>query len=331
MNTKRICFFDNCKAILIFLVVFGHFVNIIYTPITQRMGIVIYFFHIPLLVFCSGYFASFNSKKILSKNLYPYIIFQTIYLIFMIFVMKENRPLQYTNPYWILWYLFALAIWKMLVPFIESPTLKGRIRNFCILLVLALLAGFDSVTGYYLSLSRIIVFFPFFALAYYIKQQFDFEEFLLFFKQKKIKIISLCVFTLFLALAVIFANPENFDISWLYGALPYKKWNYSIWFRSWFMMSAFAAIPLLCSFVPNKKCFLTHIGQRSLFVYLIHGFFIQLAIKFNYFAILPCKIIMCFLSAVITVFILTRKPVVKMFSPLTDFDSLKELLKRNRT
>ncbi len=331
MCNKRIYFFDNCKAILIFLVVFGHLVNIVNTPLTQRAGIVVYFFHIPLFVFCSGYFASFNPSKILSKNLYPYVVFQTLYLIFAIFCIGEDRLLQYTNPYWILWYLFALTVWRMLLPFIDVKSRSGRIKAFVFLVILALIAGFDSVTGYYLSFSRIIVFFPFFALAYYIKQEIDFEKLLGFFAKRKVKIITLLIFAVTFITALIFSNPQTFDISWLYGALPYKKWHYSIWMRMWFFITAFSAIPMLFSFVTQKKCFLTSIGERSLYVYLIHGFLIKLTIKFNFLSAVPFKILFCFILAVLLVFILTRKPVIKFFAPLTDFDCLKSIFKRNRT
>ena len=331
MANKRIYFFDNCKAILIFLVVFGHLVNIVDTHLTQRIGIVIYFFHIPLFVFCSGYFASFNPRKIISKNLYPYIVFQTIYLVFATFIMAENRVLQYTNPYWILWYLFALSVWRMLLPFIDAKKKSNKLKILIFLTIISFIVGFDNVTGYYLSLSRIIVFFPFFALSYYIKQEFSFEKIIAFFQKKKVKIFSLCIFAVSLSVAIIFSVPETFDISWLYGALPYKKWHYSIWMRLWFLVTASSAIPLLFSFVTTKKCFLTTIGERSIYVYLIHGFLIKLIIKFNFLSAVPYKTLFCLMLAVLMVYVLSRSYIVNIFKYLTDFDYVKSLFKRNRT
>ena len=59
METKeRDYFFDNLKAVLIFLVVLGHFLLPIhgrnYLVVVKRL---IYVFHMPLFVFVSGYFA----------------------------------------------------------------------------------------------------------------------------------------------------------------------------------------------------------------------------------------------------------------------------------
>ena len=73
MTKERDYFFDNLKAVLIFLVVLGHFL----LPIHGKSVLVIikrliYVFHMPLFVFVSGYFSKkiykdgqYNFKKIL--------------------------------------------------------------------------------------------------------------------------------------------------------------------------------------------------------------------------------------------------------------------------
>ena len=62
MEKERDYYFDNLKAVLIFLVVLGHFLLPIYDDaflvVLKRL---IYVFHMPLFVFVSGYF---------SKNIY---------------------------------------------------------------------------------------------------------------------------------------------------------------------------------------------------------------------------------------------------------------------
>ena len=60
--TKRIYKFDNLKAILIFLVVFGHFLELVEGH--KLLYLTIYSFHMPLFLFLSGYFARFDRKKI---------------------------------------------------------------------------------------------------------------------------------------------------------------------------------------------------------------------------------------------------------------------------
>ena len=82
MNKERDYFFDNLKAVLIFLVVLGHFLLPIHGEsvlvVVKRL---IYVFHMPLFVFVSGYFAKkiykngqYNFKKLLYL-IKAYIIF----------------------------------------------------------------------------------------------------------------------------------------------------------------------------------------------------------------------------------------------------------------
>lgn len=93
MNKERDYFFDNLKAVLIFLVVLGHFLLPIHGEsvlvVVKRL---IYVFHMPLFVFVSGYFAKkiykngqYNFKKIL------YLI--KAYIIFVIANRYHGAPL----------------------------------------------------------------------------------------------------------------------------------------------------------------------------------------------------------------------------------------------
>lgn len=93
MTKERDYFFDNIKAVLIFLVVLGHFL----LPIHEGGNVLvlikrlIYVFHMPLFVFVSGYFSKriykagkYNFKKILYL-IKAYILFvvaiQAVYAI----------------------------------------------------------------------------------------------------------------------------------------------------------------------------------------------------------------------------------------------------------
>ena len=74
MTKERDYFFDNIKAVLIFLVVLGHFLLPIHGEgnVLVLIKRLIYVFHMPLFVFVSGYFSKriykdgkYNFKKIL--------------------------------------------------------------------------------------------------------------------------------------------------------------------------------------------------------------------------------------------------------------------------
>ena len=79
---NRVYLFDNLKALLIFLVVFGHALELAFFRRISIMYTFLYLFHMPLFVFCSGYFAKYNPQKILTKLIAVYIVFQLLYILF---------------------------------------------------------------------------------------------------------------------------------------------------------------------------------------------------------------------------------------------------------
>ena len=79
---------DNMKALLIFSVVLGHLCEIVDFNGSHFMYMYIYVFHMPAFALCSGLFASFHPKKIFKNLLFPYIIFQTLYILFSHFILN---------------------------------------------------------------------------------------------------------------------------------------------------------------------------------------------------------------------------------------------------
>lgn len=77
-------YWDTLKFVLIFLVVFGHVLEVNYPPGSVNRGIYnfIYSFHMPLFVFISGRFSHIknraNYKKGIIRLLETYVAFQVI-------------------------------------------------------------------------------------------------------------------------------------------------------------------------------------------------------------------------------------------------------------
>ena len=110
--------------------VFGHLLELVGGPAAAWLYRLIYSFHMPAFVFCSGWFARFDAARFFRRLLYPYLLYQTLYLLFDRLVLHGKAPLQYTTPYWLLWYLFSMMLWTLLLPLIDgakSPTRRtGR-------------------------------------------------------------------------------------------------------------------------------------------------------------------------------------------------------------
>ena len=118
MKKTRNLIWDNYKGILIFLVVFSHFLyahaNTFPNTITNDIVRFIYMFHMPAFIFCSSYFSvssNSNSKKSIIKLLMYYLIFNTLMMLYLYFF--NNKDLVFMSPYNSYWYLLSLIIWRL--------------------------------------------------------------------------------------------------------------------------------------------------------------------------------------------------------------------------
>ena len=275
--------FDNIKFILITLVVFGHFLELINGQATDNLYRTIYLFHIPAFIFITGYFAKFNPAKIIRTLILPYVILQLLYLPYnSLFILeKDTFTLQFTKPYWLLWYLMTVAFYYLLIPFFETNNRQKQLMIVAASIIVSLLAGLDENIGYFLSLSRFFSFLPFFLAGHYLAKT-DKPD-----KTSSKKGISFLL-PLIASIGVIFSivyiinSPLRYQV--LYGSYSYEAMTYGPDIK--FLLTIFAGcwIILLLYIVPNRKIpRLSYIGKNTFCIFVLHGFFIKLADKYNLF------------------------------------------------
>ncbi|WP_053218030.1 acyltransferase family protein [Virgibacillus senegalensis] len=271
---KREAFFDNAKFLLIFLVVFGHLIQPLKTD-SAAINILyhwIYLFHMPAFILLSGFFAKGSGSKgyiakLSKKLLLPYMIFQVFYTIYYFFIGKGDWMTAPFYPHWSLWFLFSLFCWHlMLIVFSKLSMFKGLTAA----VMLGLLVGYFDNIGHSFSLSRTFVFFPFFLLGYWLT-----KEQVMLVKTKLVKSVSLVIMTA--AVLVISIFPD-FSTDWLLGSKSYAAMDAST--LGGFSRLAVYASALIMTFsvlawVPRAAGIWTEFGKRTLYVYLLHGFFIQ--------------------------------------------------------
>ena len=169
MQEHRCFYIDNIRAFLIFLVVLGHLLEQVFFPGSGALYRLIYTFHMPAFAFLSGLcFRKKPFSHLVKTLLYPYFLFQTLFLLFDAYEKHAPLEMQYTTPYWALWYLLALFFWRLMANSLNFSVPAAKFFVPCGLAV-ALLAGLDSSIGYYLSLSRCLVLFPFFLAGAWIQ------------------------------------------------------------------------------------------------------------------------------------------------------------------
>jgi fucose 4-O-acetylase-like acetyltransferase len=273
---SRDAYYDNAKFLLIFLVVFGHFIQsfIQENQMILTLYHTIYVFHMPAFILISGYFAKgFEQKgylgKIAKKLIIPYLIFQGIYSVYYFVIQKQDvSSINPLDPHWSLWFLLSLFFWNIML---YGFTRFKPAAAIAFSIILGVLVGYINEVNSLLSLSRTFVFFPLFLVGYYLNRE-HFQQI----KKARVRVLSL---TLLICTFTMFYFFPDFDYKWLFGSKPYEVLD-AYGLHGALMRIGVYALSFLTTFcflalVPSRELFFTKLGPQTVYVYLLHGFFIK--------------------------------------------------------
>ncbi len=269
---NRQYYLDNLRFLLIFLVVFAHFLEVCPNFFGRELLYqVIYSFHMPAFLFLFGCFAKFSPKRILVRWCVPYVIFQTVYLLFERYVLGWNTGVQYTTPYWILWYLLVCIFYQLLIPLVDTENKLRQTLTVIVSVILALSVGYADTIGYPLSLSRFFVFLPWFLIGFYCKKNKMLQQV----KTPVCFIPSVIV----VVASVFFLHFADVSNGLLYGSYSYAKCGGTLCLRAVLMLISLAWVVFLLSgfqkLFNRKISFVTTIGQNTWPIFLLHGFLVK--------------------------------------------------------
>ncbi|MBQ8975360.1 MAG: acyltransferase family protein [Oscillospiraceae bacterium] len=322
-ETRRSFKIDNIRFILILLVVFGHLSEGVSGGFAKSLYNVIYCFHMPCFIFLTGYFAKFSPKTFIRRLAIPYVVFQTLYLIFdhLVIHPQEELFLQFGTPYWLLWYLMTAMWYNMLVPIIHTKSKRTAAIVLAVSVAIALLSGYDRApvydegAGYFLSASRTLAFVPFFVGGYYCATVFS-QDFMTALRRhrRSLPVISAAgiVITEVIILrlrvpAVVLFCAAGYDAV---GGDPIIRLVMQLCALSWLTF-------LLCTVSDRKIPFITSAGQRTMAVYLLHGFVQRLIVKYrllHFSAAVNLLLALLMAAAILAVF--SAKPIHRLFRKL---------------
>lgn len=273
--SNRLYMIDNLKIILIYLVVLGHVFEKLGNPNSIWYNL-IYIFHMPLFIFITGitfkkYILNNNYKKIILKTLYPYLFFNIIFRI----LGKNNSFIDFIFlPFYHLWFLISLFFWVFI-----TNLIKNRSKKYVLIfsIVFSLLVGFLKISGYYLSNSRTITYFPFFLIGFYFK-----FEYLNILKKNK-WILFLLTITLFL---IYYFRFFTFEKELLWGHIKYYE-IYSNEYIGFFkrVILFFSSVIFSIFFlilIPNKNYIITKYGEKTFDIYIYHVLFLEIIKRLCY-------------------------------------------------
>ncbi|MFZ6755061.1 acyltransferase family protein [Undibacterium sp. Dicai25W] len=271
-STERNSALDNIKGVLIFLVVFGHFIelHIANDSFLRPIWIFVYAFHMPMFALVSGIFSKtiVDEKQALQliKNIVaPLIAFELIYeCTEYVLVGKFSVYAGLVAPYWMLWYLMSLLSWRLMLPLFLRMQFPVALS-----LILALGTSYSEHAGYLLSSSRTLLFFPYFLVGALIGPElFSSKE-----NDRRLIIISLLIVAI--AISSIFFLPPLFDYRWLYGSFSLNRLGMAnitgtLYQMLQYTVSCVLGLALLY-LLSRKDLGLSRIGKQSMYVFLWHG------------------------------------------------------------
>lgn len=329
---ERDYYFDNAKFILIFLVVFGHFISPIKGQNEWLYTIYnfIYTFHMPAFILIGGFFTKGVWRdgylpKIFKKVLIPYLVFQLVYSLFYYDLYgKSEVKLDFFSPHWTLWFLLSLVFWNILLKVFV------KIKYPLVLAIgIGVAVGYIHDIGTFLSLLRTFVFFPVFLLGHLLEKK-DFKKIL---KPSAKAAAAAFLIVLFITYHFIFPNGTK---EWLLASSSYSEiLGYNDWYGGLIRLAMygimFAATFSFLALLPRRKMFFTEFGERTLYIYLLHGFVLKYLFTTELFASIEengAYFMLLFLAVIVTLF-LASKPVIALAQPFIElrWSKLKRMLK----
>lgn len=177
---------DNAKGILITLVVIGHMLLPIQgtTRGVTNFFYMIYAFHMPAFVFISGILAQRIYTRVPKRHfnwhrwcstLWLYLLFQ--FILFFSEIPAYGRTTRFPDFFHTSgapWYLLALLLWYLMIPFFYAyRDFPYSLIAWILLTIMSLAGGYLASgalagLGDFLALDRVIAFAPFFFAGYFI-------------------------------------------------------------------------------------------------------------------------------------------------------------------
>ncbi|WP_298258182.1 acyltransferase family protein [uncultured Litoreibacter sp.] len=265
----RVLLLDNAKGMLIFLVVLGHYLEAINGWENRHLSLIltaIYVFHMPAFIFLAG----MTSKRegLRERVIYIAIILAMFQLAYVVPVSAINGKwvVGLFQPYWILWFLLSFIFWTLLIPLVSRVP-----HAFAVSIAVAIISGFYPGDGYQFSIMRTLTFLPFFVGGF-------------LYGHRVVAISQTFATRWYLAVAVlgvaaVVINSSGLHQGWLYGSFTYARLGFDevpaalIKFALLVISSASIVAFLAC--VPTNRSYLSAIGENSLAIFALHGFFVM--------------------------------------------------------
>jgi fucose 4-O-acetylase-like acetyltransferase len=325
---RRVPLWDNARWIAVTLVVIGHgILPLIHEDdAAYSVYLFIYSFHVAVFVTVSGYFAKSGPpnaramRQILTDIVFPFFIFETIWTVIK-WAVGGEFALDFTTASWTLWFLIALAVWRIVLPYLvmlRAPLL--------IAIAISIGAGYTETIDSTLALSRTLGMLPFFVFGWKLRQWQLTGRWLELRSAVTWRWRAGAIVLFGTVLAVMPVAIETwrdlrlrrfmlYDES--YEAIGYDEpWSGAI--RLALLVFAMALVVAFLVLMPRGTHWFTPFGTATMYIYLLHTFVLfpfretGMLAGDQPFWVLPAMMLFCIGISIV----LSLRPVRRVFRPL---------------
>lgn len=279
---KRVPLWDNARFVAITLVVVGHAILKLIAESDTAYGVYlfIYAFHVPVFVAVAGYFAKADApgtkqlRRIVTDLVLPYLIFEAIWSVIQ--SLLDGRPrVDFANPSWTLWFLLALIVWRVSLPYLALLRYPLLIS-----VAISVAAGYLPGIGGVFALDRTLGLLPFFVLGWKLRQ-LPWTGLWLAASRRTVWLVRAVSIAMFAALALAIATnvPLWREVKLRRVLLfqeAYPDFGYDQWWAGALRLGAVVLAGLLVlaflALMPRRPTWFSPLGQATLYVYLLHTF-----------------------------------------------------------
>ncbi|WP_394551329.1 acyltransferase family protein [Agromyces sp. MMS24-JH15] len=328
---RRVPLWDNARWIAMTLVVIGHgILPLIHDDdAAYSVYLFIYSFHVAVFVTVSGYFAKSGPptarslRQILTDILIPYLVFETIWtaLKWVLSGFRTDLWVDWTTPSWTLWFLLALAAWRIVLPYLVL--LRWPLA---IAILVSIAAGYTESLDSTLAMSRTFGMLPFFVFGWQLRQWQLTGRWLglraaVAWRWRAGALALFAVLLGVLPLAIETLRDLKLRRFLLYDE-PYEAIGYDEpWSGAIRLVLLLLAMVLAIAFLvlmPRRAHWFTAFGGATMYIYLLHSFVLYPFRETGILDgpqpwwVLPVMIAFCIAISIV----LSLKPVRRVFRPL---------------
>lgn len=277
----RVPFWDNARFACIVLVVMGHGIQRITYDSDAALVVYlwIYAFHMPAFAIVSGYFTKSappnvrQMKRVITDIILPYVIMESIWTLVQ-FLVEGKRELNPTQPSWTLWFLLALGIFRLVLPYLALlrwPLFWS--------IVISVGVGYLNNVDSTFSLARTLGILPYFVLGWQLHRWKIVDRWRVVEKQTWLIRGAAILFMLaWVAVLVIFVDLwRRIDLRyWFFYDQSYSGLGGDQFWSGGVRLALIVLAVLLSAaffvLLPRRQTWMTTLGQYTMYVYLLHSF-----------------------------------------------------------